>query len=201
MDSIDSVSLARALRRRYEWSRAWRAMLGFAPACMLILIAAYLSPRSISVLLFGAVLFGNAVLLLWYGQGLQRAVLPGVMVGLIPLTAALCANHFGHVCTGSACVSLCLPACILGGVSAGVLLGFWAQKRLGGGNRNAENGGERHGAQRHGALGFVLASSSIALLTGAMGCGCIGYAGVFGLLAGYLIGLLPAALKLSTASR
>jgi hypothetical protein len=170
MDSIDSVALVQVLRRRYEWSRFWRALLGFAPACALILIAAYLSPRSISVLLFGAVLFGNGVLLLWYGQGLQRAVLPGVLAGLIPLTSALCANHFGHVCTGGGCMSLCLPACILGGVSAGAVLGYWARRR---------------------SWGFLLAASGVALLTGAMGCGCIGYAGVFGLLAGYAVGLSP----------
>jgi hypothetical protein len=166
MDSIDSVALARLLRRRYEWSRVWRAVLGFAPACLLILVAAYISPRSISVLLFGAVLFGNGVLLLWYGQGLQRAVLPGVVAGLIPLISALCANQFGHVCTGDGCVSLCLPACIFGGVSAGALLGYWARRR---------------------SLGFLLAASCLALLTGA---------GVFGLAAGYAVGVIPVLLKL-----
>ncbi|HEX2882150.1 MAG TPA: hypothetical protein VHO25_21670, partial [Polyangiaceae bacterium] len=119
-------------------------------------------------------LFGNGVLLLWYGQGLQRAVLPGVFAGLIPLASALCANHFGHVCTGGGCVSLCLPACILGGVSAGALLGYWARGR---------------------SWGFVLAASSLALLTGAMGCGCIGYAGVLGLLAGYAVGVIPVGFK------
>jgi hypothetical protein len=171
MDSIDSTVIARAVRRRYEWGRAWRAVLGFAPTLLLVVLAASLSPRAVSVLVFGAVLFGNGALLLWYGHGLQRAVLPGVIAGLVPLTSALCANHFGHVCTGGACLSLCLPACVLGGVSAGALLGYWARRQGRG-------------------LGFVFAASSLTLLTGAMGCTCIGYAGVVGLIIGYLVGLV-----------
>lgn len=181
MDSIDPNTLARTVRLRYEWSRAWRAALGFAPTLLLVGVAAAVSPRSASVVLLGALLFGTGVALLWYGHGLQRAVLPGVFAGVVPLLSALCANHWGHVCTGEGCVSLCLPACIAGGLAAGLLLGYWA----------LDSGAQR----RQRGFGFVLAASCLALLTGAMGCACIGYSGIFGLIAGYSVGLLPTAAR------
>jgi hypothetical protein len=40
-----------------------------------------------------------------------------------------------------------------------------------------------------------LAASTIAVLTGAMGCSCVGYAGVVGLIAGFVVGLLPAIVR------
>ena len=49
--------------------------------------------------------------------------LPGVALGVFPLALALCANHMGHVCTGSSCVALCVPACVVGGLVAGVTEG------------------------------------------------------------------------------
>lgn len=172
MDSTELSALQARLRLSYEWSRLWRAVLGFLPCTLFIAAAAILTSRPGSTLLFGAGLFLLASLLLWYGRDLRRAVLPGFVAGLVPLTLSLCANHLGHVCTGERCVMLCLPACTIGGLAAG--LGVSAIGHRG-----------RRG------LGFWVAASAVCLLTGAMGCSCIGYSGVTGLGLGFLAGLVP----------
>jgi hypothetical protein len=51
------------------------------------------------------------------------------------------------------------------------------------------------GKRRQHGMAFWLSASGITLLTGAMGCACVGYAGLIGLSAGYAIGFVPALLK------
>lgn len=171
MDSIDFERLERRARIRYEWSRLRRALLGFAPALIVVALAAIITPRPASAIFFGAAMFCTGVALLWYGRDLHRAVLPGILAGAVPLAVALCSNQVGHVCTGEACMSLCLPACAGGGLVAGV-------------------GVSMFGHQRKLGAGYWVSGSVVALLTGAMGCACIGYSGLFGLAAGYGIGML-----------
>lgn len=173
MDSIDHTRVLRRARLRYEWARVSRAVWGFAPALLFVVMAALVAKRPSSTIFFGGAMFGVGVVMLWYGRDLKRAVLPGLAAGLIPLVFALCANHLGHYCTGEACLSLCLPACVSGGVAAGLAVALWGYRA-------------KHG------LGYWASASTIALLTGAMGCGCIGYSGLIGLGAGYATGLLPA---------
>jgi hypothetical protein len=172
MDSIELDKLRRRARMKYEWARLSRAVWGFAPVLLIVAIAAWAANRSSTTLLFGAATFSVGVVFLWYGRDLKRAVLPGLGAGFVPLVLALCANHMGHYCTGDACVSLCLPACTAGGVVAGLTVAYFGYRG-------------KHG------LGYWGAGSTVALLTGAMGCACIGFSGLFGLGAGYLVGLLP----------
>jgi hypothetical protein len=171
MDSIETARWQRRARLRYEWARLRRALLGFAPALLVVALAVFITPRPASALLFGGALFFAGVTLLWYGRDLHRAVLPGVLAGGVPLAVALCANHIGHVCAGGSCMSLCLPACAGGGLIASIVVSVIGHRRKLG-------------------SGFWIAGSVVALLTGAMGCACIGYSGLFGLLAGYGLGLL-----------
>lgn len=171
MDSIDFERFQRRARIKYEWSRLRRAIVGFAPALFVVVVAACVTPRPTTALLFGTAMFCAGVALLWYGQDLRRAVLPGVAAGAIPLVVALCANQLGHVCTGGACLNLCMPACGAGGIAAGLavaLLGHQSTHRI----------------------RYLAAGSVVALLTGAMGCACIGYYGLFGLAVGFGVGLL-----------
>jgi hypothetical protein len=182
MDSAELSRLERKVRLKYEWSRARRALLGFAPAIGVVILAALLARRPSTTLVFGASLFTVGVAMLWYGRDLKRAVLPGMAAGLVPLTFALCANHIGHVCTGQSCVMICMPACVVGGLVAG--LGIAAL-----GHRTRQ------------PLRFWVAASAIALLTGAMGCACSGYSGVLGLAAGYVTAFLPTAVKTLFARR
>lgn len=175
MDSTELQQLERRARGRYEWARLRWSLLGMVPVSLVIAAALLLGKRPSSVALFGALLFATGVVVLWRGQELRRALWPGVLAGLIPLTAALVANRM-HICAGGHCTSLCLPACSLGGVVAGLVVSFVATRRSL-------------------SWGFWVAASSLALLTGAMGCACIGYAGVVGLVTGFAIGALPQAVR------
>ncbi len=171
MDSTDLPALERRVRRRYERTRLLRSTLGFAPMIVLVLTVAGIGKRPTSALLFGGLLFVTGVLLLWWGRTLQRAVLPGVLAGLIPLSLSLAAN-LGHGCAAGHCSTLCLPACSLGGVVAGFIVSTYAVR------------------QGHG-MAFFAGAALVSVLTGAMGCSCIGSSGVVGLVAGFAAGLLP----------
>ena len=176
MDSTELSRIERRLRLRYEWSRVWHALLGFAPVLLIVVLATLLTRRPHSALLFGGSMFAAGTIALWYGREIRRAVLPGLLAGLVPLTLALCANHIGHACTGDRCVALCIPACTLGGLVAALAI-------AGLGHRG------RHG------LGFWIGASGIALLTGAMGCTCVGYSGLAWLALGYALGIVPGGLQ------
>jgi hypothetical protein len=171
MDSIDLSQLERRARRKYEWARIRRALLGFAPSLVVVIIAALANKHPMSAVTFGAAMFLVGAGLLWYGRDIRRAVLPGLAMGLLPLALALCANHMGHACMGDHCMMLCVPACSLGGLGAGIgisVMGLrWKQ-----------------------SWPFWVGATALTLLTGAMGCSCVGYSGVAGLAVGYGVGLL-----------
>lgn len=171
MDSIDLGRVERRARRKYEWARVRRAVLGFAPALFVVASAAFMNHRSSTALVLGAAMFVVGVGLLWYGRELRRAVLPGLAMGLLPLALALCASHMGHACMGDRCMTLCVPACAVGGLGAGIgisLIGLrWKQ-----------------------GWPFWIGATTLTLLTGAMGCSCVGYGGVAGLAFGYAVGVL-----------
>lgn len=171
MDSTDLPALERRARNRYERTRLLRSALGFAPMIALVLTVAGLGKRPTSALLFGGLLFVTGTILLWWGRTLQRAVLPGVLAGLIPLSLSLAAN-LGHGCATGRCSTLCLPACSLGGVVAGFIVSTYA-------------------ARRGQGMPFLAGAALVSVLTGAMGCACIGSSGVLGLVAGFAVGLLP----------
>lgn len=176
MDSIEFARIERKLRLRYERSRVQRALFGFAPALLIVLGAALLTRRPHPVLLFGVSMFIAGTLALWHGREMRRAVLPGLLAGLVPLTLAICANHIGHACTGTLCIGLCIPACTLGGLVAALSVAGLAHKRS-------------YGRE------YWIGATGIALLTGAMGCSCIGYSGVAGLMIGYGLGVVPSGLQ------
>ena len=174
MDSMSEVlerTLRRA-RRRYEWTRARRALLGFLPMAVLIGLACAASDRPVWASAFGSSLFALGVVVLWYGRDLRRAVLPGVVAGIVPLGLVMGARHLGHTCDGLTCTSLCLTACVVGGALAGLVVGS---------SKLARSAGP----------GFWLVASSLAVLTGAIACARLGAAGIVGLLLGYLLGAAP----------
>ena len=171
MDSIDLNLLERRARTRYELSRAVRSLVGFAPALLVVILAAGLGRRPSSAVFFGSLLFLSGSFLLWRGRTMHRAVLPGLLAGMIPLLFALMANR-GHACVGGQCSTWCLPACVAGGVVAGLVVSWIAYSR---------------GLDWR----FWAGASAISFLTGAMGCSCIGYSGVIGLGVGFVAGALP----------
>jgi len=173
MDSTEL--LMRRARRGYELSRVRQALLGMAPLLFIVPLAACMTARPLSTVWLGAATFALGGVMLWYGREPQKAVLPGVAAGLVPLMLALCANRM-HYCGPDGCTSLCVPACTLGGVLAGLVVA-------------------RVGHGRRAGAWYWLSASGLALLTGAMGCSCIGYSGVFGLGAGFALGVVPALVR------
>jgi hypothetical protein len=135
-----------------------------------------LAKRPSATLAFGLGTFAVGAVLLWYGRDFRRAVLPGVLAGLVPLSLVLCASHVEHMCMGGSCMMVCLPLCAGGGALAGVVVAVIGVRG-------------RHG------WGFWLASSAVALLTGAMGCACVGLAGLAGLALGFGAGFVATAAR------
>jgi len=170
MTPSDVEALKRRLRRVYELGRLRSAVVGFAPMLALVVLAAVVGGRVVLATVAGALLFALGVLSLWYGREPGRGVLPGAVGGSFALAVALCANRMVHICTGERCLSWCLPACVAGGLIAGGLVSFVGLR------------------QKRGA-GYWLAASSITLLTGALGCSCVGFAGIGGLAAGFVAAL------------
>lgn len=175
MDSTDLTHLQRRVRWAYEFGRLRRALLGVAPVLVIVAVAACVAHRPMSTLWFGLATVSVGAAMLWYGRDPQKAVLPGIAAGLVPLVFALCANHM-HACGADGCSSLCVPACALGGVVAGLAVASV-------------------GNQRNTGPWFWVSASSLALLTGAMGCACIGYSSVIGLGLGFGAGMIPGLLR------
>ena len=167
MDRPDPQVLAKALQR-YELARLKWAAAG-AVLSLAIPAAAYLlGHRPDTALLLGAGLAIGVGALLWRGQGWAVAVPAGLKAGLVPLAFALGAQHIGHVCTAGGCTTLCVPACVAGGAIAGVLVALGARKS----------------AWPRATLAGGLA---VSLAIGAMGCACVGYSGMLGMLGGTLV--------------
>jgi hypothetical protein len=169
MESVERIE--HRARVRYELGRLRRALLGFAPVSILVALAAIFAKKPTFTVAIGVAVFAVGAIFLWYGREVRRAVLPGVAAGIVPLVFALCANNIGHLCTGDRCMAVCIPACATGGLLAGVVVASLAVRRRSG-------------------IGVWVAASSVALLTGAMGCACVGYAGVAGLAVGFGTGLV-----------
>lgn len=175
MRSTDVAVLERRLRWTYELARARRALLGLAPLLLVVAVVACITDRPGSAVGFGAATFVGGAMMLWYGREPQRAVLPGIAAGLVPLALALCANQV-HTCGAGGCSSLCVPACVLGGLVAGLAVASIGHRRRAG-------------------VWFWVPASGLALLTGAMGCACVGYSGVVGLGLGFAAGALPGVVR------
>ena len=163
------------VRRGYERARWRRAVSGAVPVVVLGALAIFFGQRPWSAAGFGVAATALAVLSLWYGREVQRAVLPAMADGILPLALALGADHW-HACGPGGCTSLCVPACTVGGVLAGLAVAGV-------------------GLRRRAGAWYWLAASGLTVLEGAMGCSCVGGAGVLGLVAGFSVGVMPGLLR------
>lgn len=171
MESIDLTKLEAAARGRYERTRLGWSLAGATPVLLVVVAAMVLSRQPTSSALFGGLAFVTGVVLLWRGQSLRHAFWPGVVSGLLPLVLSLAAN-VGHGCAHGHCSTWCVPACSAGGVGAGLFVAYLAtRKKLG--------------------WQFWAGASVMSVLTGAMGCACVGASGVLALVIGFAAGLLP----------
>lgn len=180
--ATDLTPTMRRARRAYELARVRRAVLGFAPVVVLVAAAYVFGDGGSWTALLGLALFVCGAAILWYGRELKHAVLPGIAAGIIPLILVLCARQYGGFCTDLSCTTLCMGACVIGGVLAGLAVA---------GVGNARRSGP----------GFWLAASALSLVTGAMACVCLGLSGVIGLALGYGAGGVPGLLQRAFAKR
>lgn len=170
MASADLPQLRRRARWGYERTRLREAVLGVMPIAAVVLLVAAVGRRPPLTLAVGAAAALWGALLLWYGRGPQKAVLPGFVAGLVPLILVLAANHV-HMCGADECTSLCMYACAIGGLGAGLGVSVVAYRRGAG-------------------LGFWLSASGMALLTGAVACASVGHGGIAGVVLGFGAGAL-----------
>ena len=147
--------------------RLFAARLELAVASGLILMTWALARDPRLVLVPALLLLGFTVTLSFFGRAVGRSVLPGLLLGLVPLGCALSAQSIGHVCFAGACSSICVPLCSAGGVLAGVLLA-------------------RAARAMPSPLSVWLSGGSIILCAGAMGCVCVGAGGLVGMGLGFL---------------
>jgi hypothetical protein len=161
----------RSLRRRAYWaflrSRVSAGWLELLLALAIVGAAALVVREPGPVLAPALVLVALTFAWTLGGTTWARGVLPGLLLGVVPLGCSLSAARLGHVCWNGGCASLCVPLCAAGGVVAGLLLARAAR------------------ATRH-PLGLWLAGGSIVLATGSLGCACVGLGGLGGMLAGFL---------------
>ncbi len=171
MDSTELTRLEQAAKSRYERARFGWSLAACVPLVAVVAVAALVSRRPSSALSFGALLFVAGALCLWRGRDLGRGFVPGVVSGVVPLVLSLVAN-LGHGCAAGHCSTWCVQACTVGGVTAGLAVSFVAIRR----------------AYR---WPFWVSASAMSMLTGAMGCSCIGFSGVGALAAGFAVGTIP----------
>ena len=181
MERIDSGLQSRA-RRAYELGRA-RVALGLAPVALAAVAIALACGRPTGACLaLGGALFALVAGLSFAGGSEGRAVWPGLLAGTAPLALPLIVKTAGHACFGDSCMQLCLPACVFGGLVAGVVVGVLARREEGRGVR------------------FAFAALGVAALTGCLGCTIGGTLGVLAMLGGLAAGGTPV-LALARARR
>jgi hypothetical protein len=168
MDATLQALESRA-RRAYEWGRLRYALPRVALVLPVVLVAALATSEPVLVSALGAALVVVGLLSLWRGEGFQRGLAPGVLVGLVPLAAVTCTARMAHASGAEDCMALCLGVCAAGGALAGLALGAWALRRAA-------------------PPSMSLTASGAALLTGAMGCTCVGALGLAALGLGFLAG-------------
>lgn len=171
---MDSSELARRARWAYEQGRLVRALPLGGYGVVLMLCAAALSTRtSVWMWVLGALFTGLLVAYGWRGGVLGRAVVPGVLGGVLPLLVPPLVMASGHMCA-SGCRAFCVWACVGGGVLAGVLI-----TRAASAVPQARRGG------------FVLAAGVLASLCGALTCVLYGLSGVIGVMTGLVLASAP----------
>jgi len=99
MASIDMQGLERRAKLKYEVARLRRALWGFAPALLVVAVAALLGKRADMAVGFRPRDVRRRGRPSWYGRDVRRAVLPGLAMGLAPAHVRTVRRHFGYTCT------------------------------------------------------------------------------------------------------
>jgi hypothetical protein len=167
------AALAVRARRAYEQGRLQSALWRAVPLVPLVAWTLGWCRYPALAALCGTALVALTVAFGWRGQTWGRAVAPGLAAGLAPLVLPLLMRGASDVCVGELCCSLCLLACVGGGLVAGLVIGRRAAALPGG-----------RGA-------FLAAAGALALLAGAPACVFAGVIGLAALALGFAAGMAP----------
>lgn len=173
--SPDDESLIAKAQSAYERARLRRSFVHALPSLGLFAVLSLEGllleggARDTGALVASLAMFVTSVLALHLGQGAAAAVFPSLLFGLVPFVIVRVAESSGHVCLGEACVSWCLPACLIGGVVGGALVGV-------------------RGRRERDRVGYGLTAITLVFLSGAIGCRCSGSAGLVGIALGAITG-------------
>jgi hypothetical protein len=162
-------------RRAYELGRLRLGLRTALVVMPMIGLSLLLSTRPALSWSAGALLFALVAALSARGGAHGRAVVPGLLAGSLPLLLPALLRTSGHCCIGGACWSMCMAGCIVGGLFAGVAIGLVA-------------------ASEPERSRFLLASTAIAGLAGALGCVMAGALGIAGMALAVLASSWPIAL-------
>jgi hypothetical protein len=121
MATVDPNDLS-ALEAAYARGRRARVRGELVPVFAFVALLCVVTGLRPQVFLVAGAAIVLASLALWRGQAMGRAVYPGLLVGVMPFACSFAGGHIGHVCTGDACVSLCMPLCAVGGGLAGLVV-------------------------------------------------------------------------------
>lgn len=115
--------LARRARRAYELGRlrmASRVALLVIPA---VALGVMLSSARSECACLGVIVLASAVGLRWYGRGYDRAVVPGVIAGVLPMSAGLVSPRLLAAGEEVTCAVLCAV-----GLVSGIMLARYATR-------------------------------------------------------------------------
>jgi hypothetical protein len=177
MEATDTSALRERARTAYERGRFARAGRESAVVAPLIGISLVWGSSATVAIGVGLVLAGLTLWLRARGGFAGRAATTGLVAGVAPMLLPLVMMRLGGCCIGGlSCSSVCLAACVGGGVLAGALVGSRAISR------------------ETRPLAFIAVASAVAVLVGSLGCIMSGAAGVVGLAAALAASAIPVAL-------
>jgi len=165
------------MRRQYELGRVRRSLFVLIPILALCVIAWRVGEDPRGPVVGGAMLALVTLAFLWRGQRAGRAVLPALLAGLLPFGCALYAH-----CAAESRLGLCALACAAGSVVAGLVIA-----------RLARRADARAKTWTY--------AGAVTLLTGSLGCACIGLGGLAALVLGLASVAVPSLLTGARATR
>jgi hypothetical protein len=172
---VDAALFARA-RSAYERGRMVHGLQASWLAVPMIALSLTMAPRPQLSLGAGALLLALAIGLRFRGGPTGRAVVPALLAGMAPLLMPLLMRAGGHCCVAGACWPVCMIGCIVGGASAGLMIGFASV------------------LEREGRGQFLIDATVIAGLSGVLGCAIVGAAGMAGMLLAVIAASWPVAM-------
>lgn len=120
------VAFQRRARFAYERGRLTNGLILASLALPLVALGAVLGASRDVLICFGGFVLVGAAVLKWWGRGLGRSVVPGLVAGVWPMLLVLALVACGFGCSGLG--STCGIAGAVAGLLSGVGLVRWAMR-------------------------------------------------------------------------